>query len=158
VVIRPADGQDPLTLIQTRQHHYLISATGPCEYTVTGDSDPVVPEFFRPEELVGADSGAERVEPDEMVNGVLARHYTIASQGSADGPTRTESEVWVAAEGDYVVRYVLRTDTLDPDTDGAGHIELTYEIRDVGASFDIAEPANCMATDRELPGVPSPTD
>ena len=156
VVIQPAEEQEPVTLIQTRQHSYLIPAEGPCEYTVAGDSDPVPPEFFRPEELIGADSGAERVEPDEMVNGVLARHYVIGDQGSPDTQTRSEGEVWVATEGDYVVRYALRTDTDDPATGETGRIELTYEIKDIGVSFDIEEPANCMATDRELPGVPSP--
>ena len=88
---------------------------------------------------------ARRVRPDENINGVLCRHYTFDEKGvSWEGISRVQGEMWIAVEGDYVVKFTMEADGENPFSKEDGHIEWVYDVRDVNTvgsdTFPAARP------------------
>jgi len=135
---------------------YLIVGGGECLYLPAEGNEAMEPEMFKPDEVLGEDVEEHRVQPDEYVNDVLCRHYVIES---SDDSGSTEGEVWVAVEGNYIVKYVLQTKGADPETGDVGRAEWEYEVSDINAPIAIERPTDCEeAIIGEFPGIPSPTD
>lgn len=89
--------------------------------------------------------GAEAVGTD-IVNGVQADHFTFDGSAFAQqGTTRSTGELWIAADGGYVVSYLLTTQA-GPDFFGEG-IEGTlttdYQLTDPGMPVVIQLPEDC---------------
>ncbi len=85
----------------------------------------------------------QRVEPDEVVNGILSAHYTYDAQDlpTQYGTVNGHGDVYVALEGGYVVRYTLDgSGTFDEYFQGSGTLSLVYDTYDVGADIDINPP------------------
>ena len=98
-------------------------------YTV-GDFLPYVAHF-------------QRVEPDEVVNGIPSAHYTYDAQNlpTQYGNVNGRGDVYVALEGGYVVRYTLDgSGTFDEYFQGSGTLSLVYDTYDVGADISIKPP------------------
>jgi hypothetical protein len=110
-------------------------------------------ELFKVDDAIGGLENARRVRPDETVNGVLCRHYVFDDKALAGWSafTQAEGEMWVAVDGDYVVRYLLQAEGKNPITGDEGHIEWEYEIRDANESIVIEPPAGCEAAESEFP-------
>jgi len=98
-------------------------------YTV-GDFLPYVQHF-------------QRVEPDEVVNGIRSAHYTYDAQNlpTQYGTMSGHGNVYVALEGGYVVRYTLDgSGTFEDYFQGSGTLHLVYDTYDVGAPISIQPP------------------
>lgn len=158
VVVGRGEGESvEVFLVGGRQ--YVVYEGGRCVYALAKGVDAMNTEFFEPSDIIGEVSNARRVQPDERVNGILCRHYTFDQTVGGSGEfTQVEGEVWIAVEGDYVVKYTLQAEGQDPDTGEEGHFELEYEVRDVHASIVIEAPTDCQPAGNELPGMLSPTD
>lgn len=93
--------------------------------------------------LVGAEDAGE-----ETVNGIAAKHYTFDERalGLTDG-AKAVGEVWVAAEGGYIVKYTLRlegaADQLGPGVEGVQTWE--YQLSDPNALTAPDLPAGCTS-------------
>lgn len=104
--------------------------------------------------------GAEEAG-NETVNDVAADHYTFdeSAFGQSDIAQST-GEMWVAAEGGYIVKYVLTTKG-DADYFGEG-IEGTltwdYELTDVNQPVTFALPDDCPAGRVDAPLLPDATN
>ena len=106
--------------------------------------------------VIGADEAGS-----ETVNGVAANHYTFDERAFGQlGVAKSTGEMWVAAEGGYVVKYLLTT-TGKADYFGEG-IEGTliwdYELTDVNQPVAFTLPADCPAGMVNAPLLPDATD
>jgi hypothetical protein len=82
------------------------------------------------------DGNAHRVG-DENVYGVITRHYTFDRStlgASADAYSEITGDVWVAAEGSYLIKYTFTAQ------DEAATYRWEWDVFDINAGFKIAPP------------------
>jgi hypothetical protein len=95
------------------------------------------------EDLLPRIQGAERVQPDETVNGIACKHYVYES-GSLEaesGMLEAQGDVWVARDSGYVVRLTLQGRGTYYGTYGSsGSLNLVYDLYDANAPLTIAPP------------------
>jgi hypothetical protein len=92
--------------------------------------------------LYGADV-LQRVEPNEWINGVEARHYRIEDVMLSDLQiSGTTIDVWVARVGGYVVRVVVNGQSTK-ESGVVGPITLTYDLLSTNLPVDITIPEGC---------------
>jgi len=85
----------------------------------------------------------QRVEPDEVINGILSAHYTYDAQNlpTQYGSMDSHGDIYVALDGGYVVRYTLDgSGTFEEYLQGNGTINLVYDTYDVGVPINIQPP------------------
>lgn len=83
----------------------------------------------------------QRVEPNELVNGLESRHYH--AEGFGAGQFSSASlDVWVARKGGFATRIILTGDGTFPNL-GAGHLTTTYEITSTQQTVDYTPPTDC---------------
>jgi hypothetical protein len=160
IVIHGDDTGQSFEIVRIGDRQYVVFEEGQCVSSSAAESDAMDTEIFKPDDIVGGLEKARRVRPDERVNGILCQHYVFDETNIAwAGFTRAKGEVWIAVEGDYVVKHALQADGRNPVTgDDEGHIEWEYEIRDVNAPIAIEPPAGCEGTESEFPIMPDATD
>ena len=113
----------------------------PASGNVTGDR-PVDPE---PAALLSGFLGAQEVAA-ETIDGIATTHYTFDERalGSVDS-TASVGDVWVAANGGFVVRYTLTTEGasawLGPGVQGVATFD--YTLSAVGNAVTVAVPEDC---------------
>jgi hypothetical protein len=112
--------------------------------------------LFSPD-VMGGVSGAKYVG-EETVNGLRAKHYTW-KEGSlgALGFASAEGEVWVAVDGEYVVKYTAEATgkgMLFGTTEEEGTVTIEYNLTEVNGSFQIEPPADCEAPATDIPIMP----
>jgi hypothetical protein len=141
-----------LESVQIGDQQYVVFGEGQCLSSSAAEGDVMDTEIFKPDDMLGGLSNARRVRPDERINGILCRHYTFDEKSLLLGDiSRAEGEMWVAVDGDYVVKYVLEAEGKDPTSGDEGRIEWVYELRDVNAPITIEPPAGCQAAGSEFP-------
>jgi len=106
--------------------------------------------------VIGADEAGQ-----ETVNDVVANHYTFDERALALlDIAQSTGELWVAADGGYLVKYVLTT-AGGADYFGAG-IEGTltwdYELTNVNQPVAIDLPKDCPAGLVDVPQLPDAAD
>jgi hypothetical protein len=137
---------------------------GNCIVSSADDDTSTLDDMFALEDVVGGLSNARRAGPDETINGVRARHYVIDQSGLLGGMagfTQAEGEVWVATEGDYIVKYLLSAegkDTLFGKANSEGKLTWEYEVSDVNQRFEITPPADCESAASDIPVMPDATE
>jgi hypothetical protein len=84
----------------------------------------------------------------ETVNGIMTNHFTFQISGlglqSGAEVTTNQGDYWLAQDGQYIVKYSLVTETVDPTTQTTLHMELLIELTDVNQPVAIAFPAGCV--------------
>ncbi len=85
----------------------------------------------------------QRVEPNEWINGVEARHYRLEDVMLSDLQiSGTTIDVWVARAGGYVVRVVVDGQSTE-ESGVVGPITLTYDLLSANVPVDITIPEGC---------------
>lgn len=137
---------DHIESIQIGDQQYLILGEE-CISSSVSEGEGMDTEFFKPDDLLEGLENAHRVRPDETVNGILCRHYQFDEKSLLTSEIQSaKGDMWVAVDGDYVVKYVLEAEGKDPTSGDEGQISWTYEIRDVNAPITIEPPASCGST------------
>jgi hypothetical protein len=145
--------------VQIGDQQYIVFGEGQCISTSASEEDAIDMEMFQLDDAIGGLDNARRVLPDEMVNDTLSRHYVFDETSIGWGTfTSAEGEVWVAVDGEYVVKYTLQAEGQNPLTNEEGTVEWWYEIRDVNQPINIVPPAGCEATETEFPIMPDATN
>ncbi len=91
--------------------------------------------------VIGADEAGS-----ETVNGVTANHYTFDQRALGEEDlTEATGELWVASEGNYIVKYLLtRKGTADYFGEGIeGTLSLDYQLADPTQPVTIQLPQDC---------------
>jgi hypothetical protein len=155
VIIRGGDMGlgEGLESVQIGDQRYIILGEGQCMSSSAGEDEEIDMELFHIDDAIGGLEHARRVRPDETVNGILCRHYAFDEKAVAGWSafTQAEGEMWVAVDGEYVVRYTLQAEGKNPITNDEGHIEWEYEVRNANASIVIEPPADCKAAESDFP-------
>lgn len=121
----------------------------------TSSDEATQPEqgLFSPATLGGV-SGAKYVKT-ETANGIKAKHYVWKEGGLVGlGFTSAKGDVWVAVDGNYVVKYTAEATgkgTLFGSTAEEGTITVEYNLTEVNGSFQIEPPAECEAPATDIP-------
>jgi hypothetical protein len=149
----------PVYLAELDGAAYEQDGQGLCTATavVTGSSlsDRLEPAGFL-SFVAGADAAGTAT-----VNNVAASHYTFDERAlGQQGLTQTSGELWVAASGGYLVKYLLTTKaTADYFGPGiAGTLTQDYELNGVGQPVSIGLPADCPAGMINAPRLPDATN
>ena len=160
VVIQGGYVGEAFEAVQIGDKQYFVLGDGQCVSSSADEGDAMDAQIFEPDDVIGGLENARRVRPDERVNGILCRHYTFDETGVAWGAfSHAEGEIWIAVEGEYVVRYTLQAEGKNPVAgDDEGRIEWEYEVRDVNEPITIEPPAGCDAAESEFPIMPDATD
>ncbi len=147
VVMRGGEAGEAMEMVQIGDQQYLSFGEGQCMSSQAEEGDTLGTEEMQPDEIMGGLQGAQRALPDEVVNGILCRHYTFDEKAlvGVSGYSRAQGEVWVAVDGDYVVKYVLEAEGKDPATGKEGQFRMRYEVREVNSGLVIEPPAGCEA-------------
>ena len=84
----------------------------------------------------------------ELLNGIMTNHFTfrISGLGLTSGAQviTNQGDYWLAQDGQYIVRYFLVTETLDPTYQTTQHMELLIEVKDINQPVNIVFPAGCI--------------
>lgn len=116
-----------------------------------------IDDMYRPEESIDLPATAVLQPGEEVVNGVVTERYAFGPDDLVDSNTRyeaVEGTIWVAVDGDYVVKYESTiTGEFDNLSAGSMHlmdqgtIVMSYEVSDVNGGFSIQPPAGAKGLD-----------
>jgi outer membrane lipoprotein-sorting protein len=146
---------ETMEMVQIGDQQYTVFE-GQCMVTPADESFTDM-GLFETEDLLSDIESAHRVMPDETVNGVACRHYKFDEQSTV-GFSSANGEIWVAVDGNYLVKYTLEADGKNPINDEEGHVEWVYELRDINAPITIEPPAGCESVGSEFPMMPDATN
>jgi hypothetical protein len=135
---------------------YIAEANG-LAYEVRGQNSCTAAAFkpgaspsqaLEPAGLLTGVIGADAAGGPEPVNGVAANHYTFDEHAlGLLNMAKATGELWVAADGGYLVKYLLTTtggaDYFGADTTGI--LTWDYELTQVNQPVALTLPADCPA-------------
>lgn len=110
--------------------------------------------FFNLDSVAAGLTGDAKLVGQEEVNGVAARRYTFdeSLMGTALGAyEKVKGDVWVAEEGDYVVKYAFTAE------DAKANYRWIWEVYDVNTPFTIEPPAEAQGAREDVPLMPDAT-
>jgi hypothetical protein len=110
--------------------------------------------FFNLDSVAAGLTGDAKLVGQEDVNGVATRHYTFdeSLMGTVLGAyEKVQGDVWVAEEGDYVVKYAFTAE------DEKANYRWIWEVYDVNAPFTIEPPAEAQGAREDIPLMPDAT-
>jgi hypothetical protein len=136
---------------------------------LTFQGDQVSPEslgFFEVDRLIVLPTTVAGPPMLETLNGLAVEHY-VFTESDLDDPnlvfTQAQGDVWIAADDDYLMQYVLsatlRVVIPDPNADlfHEGRLSLRYSLTDINSDFVITPPAAAITQSApfdELPRLP----
>ncbi len=135
---------DPRFVAEAAGTAYQGDVDGTCSGRSVDPADSIVARYA-PAGLLPGLMGAEEAGA-ELANGVTANHYTFDERAMLDTGADSTGEIWVAIDGGYVVRFLLKT-TADAAYFGgglAGTITWDYQLIDVNAVSAVALPEGCQ--------------
>jgi hypothetical protein len=153
--INAKSSQDSPELDQTDSYMYKIgyatcSGSGEDEWDYT-ENDPQTNEM--------ADLSGQLVDVvplidnptyigSEDMNGIQTNHFTFQISGlgleSGAQVNANQGDYWLAQDGQYLVRYKLVTETMDPNDMTTLHMEFLIDLTNVNQPVDITFPAGCV--------------
>jgi len=135
---------EPVFLAEMDGLEYERQGENACEAVEirVGDS---LGDRFEPASFLSGVIGAEEAG-SETVNGVTANHYTFDQSALGEQDlTESTGELWVASEGNYIVKYLLtRKGNADYFGEGIeGTLTLDYQLTDPNQPVTIQLPEDC---------------
>lgn len=120
----------------------------------TSASETNTEALFTPE-MLGGISGAKYVKT-ETVNGVKAKYYTWKEGGlTGMGFASAKGDVWVAVDGNYVVKYTAegtgKGSLFGSSGKEEGTITIEYNVTNINGSFKIEPPKDCESAASDIP-------
>lgn len=101
--------------------------------------------------VIGADAAG-----GATVNGVETNHYTFDERALGQPTTKSTGELWVAANGGYMLKYLLasqgKQDYFGKGVEGT--LTLDYELTDIGKPAALQLPADCPPGMVNVPTLP----
>lgn len=157
------DGSDKLTelsFVETGGTTYLYSPDIGCSTFPTEGSSFQNPfsEMLDSSALLSELDNAERVMPDETINGIQSAHYVFDEtdlKGTEGEVENADGHVYVSLEGGYVVRILMdgrgQLNLFGGNTDQVGDIHFALNLSDVNAPLEVAPPEACLGEAVDFP-------
>lgn len=144
-------GSNGIELYQVEDKVYMKNtAMGEQWMSFSGDqAESFEQGFFAPDKQLELPKTAQCAEQPETINGLAATHCTFNEKDVVDEKVTYESlqgDVWVAAEGNYIIKFTLKADGYRPkekqegDLFDFGTVGFEYEVSDVNGDFTITVP------------------
>ncbi len=104
--------------------------------------------MFKPGDVLGGLNKARLVERGVTVNGIKTNHYAVDESGISAGMfSRASGDIWVAQDGDLVVKYTGTATGKLPmfgeDTEGTA--TWNYQLEAINTLAEIELPEECLA-------------
>ena len=139
---------------------YMVSedgaGEGSCISMSANEEDLLDQSVFTPD-MMGGVSGAKYVGT-EVINGIRSKHYRWSERGVAlFGFAAAEGDVWVAADGEFVVKYTTEATgegTFLGESQEEGTVTVDYELIEVNGNIVIEAPADCESPVGDIPIMP----
>jgi hypothetical protein len=160
-VTTTGDAPDPTTVFRAEMNGATFDKRGEesCVADVIG-ADPEAAPLMGPATALAAVFGAD-VAGSETVNGTAADHYTFDERAILQsGRSTSTGEAWVATNGGYVVKYLLRSKAgAELFGDGIeGTITWDYELTGVNQPVAMSLPEDCPTGLVDAPQLPDATN
>ncbi len=133
---------------------YIYNNTGGSDSSCTSfststsqASDPTA--MFKPNDFLGNLQNAKLIAKGEMVNGIMTDHYQASDKDFGMAVfTSAKGEIWVAQDGNWVVKYVGEASGKSAMFGNAseGSIKWEYNIEEANKLAKIVLPAECAAS------------
>jgi hypothetical protein len=141
--------------------YYLLNNTDPanpqCNIFSAGET-AMLSMLISPKAVIGAIHNPKLVKTGEEVNGIQTNHYTYDQTNlSGSQLTNAKGDLWVAQEGDYVVRLTGTAvgANLAQLQDPNAAVTYDYNIDLVGKVTKIEAPQSCAALPADIPTPPN---
>jgi len=146
---------DPVFMAEADGVDYERSGENACIANVIEEGNSLG-ERLEPAGFLSAVIGGDEAG-SEAINDMAANHYTFDQRALGEqGRSEATGEMWVAAEGGYILKYILTTKG-DADYFGEG-IEgtrtLDYQLSDINQPITLELPADCPAGMVDAPLLP----
>ena len=83
----------------------------------------------------------------ETMNGIMANHFAFQVSGlglqSSAEVTANQGDYWLAQDGQYIVKYILVTETVDTTSQAKVRMDVLIELTGVNQPVTIAFPVGC---------------
>ncbi len=150
-----AMGGDLVEMAQIEGTTYMVIPDVGCITTQDDSmSDAPFADIMSPDDFLGDLDGA-KYEGEETINGVRTLHYSfdkavfLSTQMSGDEIEEAEGHIYIAKDGNYVVRMVIdatgKIDLLDKGGDENGDLHIEMNLLDIDEPIEIVMPAACEA-------------
>lgn len=144
-------GENETELYEVEDTFYLYnSAMGEQWISMPNtESEAFTQGFFAPDEDLDLPESANCESEPATINGVLARKCIFDATDLEETTEATyesiEGEVWLAVDGNYVVKYVANIEGFEPGEMEAGifdfgSVKMQYELMDANGDFTITLP------------------
>jgi hypothetical protein len=118
---------------------------------LSGDKTTFDPNTMNPATLMKDITVDQLIAKGEMVNGVLADHYTVKNADigfgtgtSQSGVTSQSGEVWLAQDGGYAVKFTGQAQgSFNLISTFTGTVTWTYDVKDINRVASIDLPPEC---------------
>ena len=150
---------DPVFMVEMNGMAYERRGENACNAT-SSQAGNSLGERLEPASFLTYVIGAEEAG-SETVNGVMANHHTFDQRALGEqGLTESTGELWVASEGNYIVKYLLmRKGKADYFGEGIeGTLTLDYELTDPNQPVTIQLPKDCPPGMVDAPLLPDASD
>jgi hypothetical protein len=148
------DKEGVTDIIRIGDTTYMVTTVdgAPKCISMSGSSlDSLANPAFSPDSfLVGSDlSHARRILPDEVVNGVLSRHYQFTKNEVSltdQSWSNYTVDAWAAVDGGYATKSTFVGDGVNVSgAGGKGHAEWTFDLLEINTNITITAPEGCEA-------------
>ena len=141
-----AAAPDPVYMAEVGGVAFERSGAGEC--TATELRENGLAALWEPAALLGGSVTGAVDAGDDPVSGVAAHHYTFDERAFGPlAPSESTGELWVAADGGYLVRYVVTTKAAQEyfGEGVEGTVTWNYELTDVNEPLTVVVPDDCPA-------------
>lgn len=113
------------------------------------DADAFEQGFFAPDKQLELPDTVTCASQPETVNGISATHCSFTGKdvlGEEATYDSLQGDVWVAVDGNYIVKYTLKAEGYRPSKEDEkglfdfGSVSFEYELKDVDSDFTITLP------------------
>lgn len=147
-----SDKNNTADITQIGETTYVISEVDgapKCTAMTASGLGNLASPVFSPETFTAGDmSKAQRVLPDEVVNGILSQHwqYNNTDVTLTQNWSNYTADIWTAVDGGYATKSIFKGDgTNISGAGGTGHIEAEFDLLEVNTDITISAPDGCEA-------------
>jgi hypothetical protein len=155
------DSEGKYEVYQIEGMSYLVSFDDPANpqcSTFAAGASPIKDALLDPKDVIGKMENAKLVKKGESVNGIKTNHYTYDETNlSGSQFTKAKGDVWVAQEGNYVVKLTGTATGLSlvQVKDANATATFDYAIDQVGKVAKIKAPEFCGSLPADIPLPPN---
>ena len=148
----PADNSSEIILIGGKTYWTFGTTCSSSDSMDAPSSNPT----FSPSDVMGSVRSSQLLGT-ENINGVSAKHYSldVAPLVTLGAYANAKGEVWIADQGNFVVKYIFEATGQNAlfggSTGTEGTVKWNYEVTSINQPVNITAPTNCGGAAEDIP-------